>query len=73
MDDIAELTEEVLGSRLQQCIDQTEGVSQKPYSITASIGVVSRERTDELDVEQMIGKADTLMYSNKRKAEENRN
>ena len=61
VDDIAELTEEVLGSRLQQCIDQTEGVSQKPYSITASIGVVSRERTDELDVEQMIGKADTLM------------
>ena len=57
VDDIAELTEEVLGSRLQQCIDQTEGVSQKPYPITASIGVVSRERTDELDVEQMIGKA----------------
>ena len=44
----------------------------KPYPITASIGVVARERTDELDVEQMIGKADTLMYSNKRKAKENR-
>ena len=45
---------------------------QKPYPITASIGVVVEERKDELDVEQMIGKADTLMYSNKRKAEENR-
>ena len=62
-DDITELTEEDLGCRLQQCIDETEGVSQKPYL---------RERTDELDVEQMIGKADTLMYSNKRKAKENR-
>lgn len=71
-DDIAELTEEDLGSRLQQCIDETEGVSQKPYPITASIGVVARERTDELDVEQMIGKADTLMYSNKRKVKGNR-
>ena len=71
-DDITELTEEDLGCRLQQCIDETEGVSQKPYLITASIGVVARERTDELDVEQMIGKADTLMYSNKRKAKENR-
>ena len=71
-DDISELTEEILGSRLQSCIDQTEGVLQKPYPITASIGVVTRERTEELDVEQMIGRADTQMYCNKRKAKENR-
>lgn len=66
-DDVTELTEEILGQRLQEHIDRTEGVDQKPYRITASIGVVVRERSRDLNIEQMIGEADTLMYRNKKK------
>lgn len=67
VDDVTELTEEILGQRLQEYIDRTEGVDQKPYRITASIGVVVRERSRDLNIEQMIGEADTLMYRNKKK------
>ena len=66
-DDVTELTEEILGQRLQEYIDRTEGVDQKPYQITASIGVVIQERSRDLNIEQMIGEADTLMYRNKKK------
>ena len=67
MDDVTELTEEILGQRLQEYIDQTPEVSEKPYRITASIGVVVGERSRDLNIEQMIGEADTLMYRNKKK------
>lgn len=67
VDDVTELTEGILGQRLQEYIDRTEGVDQKPYRITASIGVVVRERSRDLNIEQMIGEADTLMYRNKKK------
>lgn len=66
-DDVTELTEEILGQQLQEHIDRTEGVDQKPYKVTASIGVVVRERSRDLNIEQMIGEADTLMYRNKKK------
>ena len=66
-DDVTELTEEILGQRLQEHIDQTPEVSEKPYRITASIGVVVGERSRDLNIEQMIGEADTLMYRNKKK------
>ena len=66
-DDVTELTEEILGQRLQEYIDRTEGVDRKPYQITASIGVVIQERSRDLNIEQMIGEADTLMYCNKKK------
>ena len=66
-DDVTELTEEILGQRLQEHIERTEGVDGKPYRITASIGVVVRERLQDLNIEQMIGEADTLMYRNKKK------
>ncbi|MBS4817023.1 MAG: GGDEF domain-containing protein [Clostridium sp.] len=66
-DDVTELTEEILEQRLQEHIDRTEGVDRKPYQITASIGVVIQERSRDLNIERMIGEADTLMYRNKKK------
>ncbi len=66
-DDVSEMTEEIMGQRLQMYIDRTEGVDEKPYAITAGIGIIVQEWSKDLDIEHMIGEADTLMYHNKRK------
>lgn len=66
LDDLSEIQEQEVWSALQEYIDQTEGVSEKPYPITASIGIYGREISEDLEIEQMIREADRLMYANKK-------
>lgn len=51
--------------QLNQCIQTGEGVGEKPYSITASVGVSCRQITGDMDTDAMILSADELMYEDK--------
>lgn len=56
---------EEICEKLSECIAQREGVQEKPYSITASIGMKCQQITPDLDIEQMLLVADRLMYDDK--------
>lgn len=57
--------EKKTSARLQECIRQMERVSEKPYPITVSIGIVCKEITKDIDIDSMLVEADRLMYIDK--------
>lgn len=55
----------IFSQNLKKVIAQTEGISQKPYEITASIGMISQQIIENLDTDGMLLSADRLMYHDK--------
>ncbi len=58
-------TAEGIAKELAVALDQTEGVREKPYPVTASIGLICEKITEGLDIENMLSTADKRMYTNK--------
>ena len=58
-------TAEGIAKELAVALDQTEGVREKPYPVTASIGLICEKITEGLDIENMLSAADKRMYTNK--------
>lgn len=56
---------ETISQDLNNTIQQTPGVSNKPYSITASVGLSNCQISANLDIESLIIAADQKMYLNK--------
>lgn len=64
--------QEAVTKRLQTRLSQMEGVLEKPYPITASVGVLERPVDEKLDLEEMIRVADKYMYKQKRQGRKER-
>ncbi|RKI43538.1 GGDEF domain-containing protein [bacterium D16-51] len=58
-------TAEGLSKELAVVLGQTEGIQEKPYSVSASIGLICEEITEDIDIESMLSIADKRMYSDK--------
>ncbi|MDO4168062.1 MAG: GGDEF domain-containing protein [Eubacteriales bacterium] len=52
-------------AKLLACINQMEGVKEKPYPITVSIGMVCEQITQGMGIDSMLVEADRLMYLDK--------
>lgn len=61
-----EIKPEEFTKYLQETIDNTAGVKDKPYPITASVGIYGEWISAELDLEKMINEADRRMYTIKK-------
>ncbi len=48
-------------------VKEVDGVEDKPYDISASIGVAHHVINDDLNVDELIREADHIMYDNKQK------
>ena len=53
---------------LKGCIAMTEGLSEKPYPVEASVGMICLPITHDMNLENMIAIADEAMYKMKRKS-----
>ena len=51
--------------KFQKYLDDVNAASGKPYKVRASIGAQSALITEDLSIENIIAKADKLMYSEK--------
>lgn len=56
---------ETISQDLSDSIQQTPGVSNKPYPIAASVGLSNCQLSADLDIESLIIAADKKMYLNK--------
>lgn len=56
---------ENISQNLSETIQQTPGVSNKPYSVAASVGLSECRLSANLDIESLIIAADKKMYLNK--------
>lgn len=65
-DDKAFYTEEKIQKELQNHLDVTDGMQEKEYSVTASVGMAVKEITKDFAIEDLIKTADRLMYQNKK-------
>lgn len=52
-------------ARMECLLKEAKGVSAKPYSVSASVGMISNEISENLDVDAMINRADDKMYIRK--------
>lgn len=53
---------------LEKCITITNGLSQKPYPVEASVGMICLPITRDMNLENMIAIADKAMYKMKKKS-----
>jgi diguanylate cyclase (GGDEF)-like protein len=58
----------VLGARLQGEIDALNASRRRPYRLSASVGAAIYEHGDSGSFEELISRADSLMYEQKRKS-----
>jgi diguanylate cyclase (GGDEF)-like protein len=58
----------VLGSRLQGEIDALNASRRRPYRLSASVGAAIYNHGESTSFEELISRADTLMYEQKRKS-----
>ncbi|HBI61881.1 MAG TPA: hypothetical protein DDY31_11835 [Lachnospiraceae bacterium] len=58
-------TVEGMSGELLDVLGRIKGVKEKPYPITASIGMICEQITSEMDIESMLTTADQLMYQDK--------
>jgi len=65
-DDKAFYTEEKIQKELQNHLDVTDGMQEKEYPVTASVGMAVKEITKDFAIEDLIKTADRLMYQNKK-------
>lgn len=60
-----EYQEKQFTRQLNRCIQAGEGVAEKPYPITASVGISCKQIIGDVDTDAMILSADELMYKDK--------
>ena len=58
-------TSKGMSEELLNVLGRIEGVKEKPYPITASIGMICQQITSDIDTESMLTTADQLMYHDK--------
>lgn len=58
-------TSNQFGAQMDVLIRESEGVADKPYPLTASVGMVSEVISCSLDIDAMINGADDKMYTHK--------
>ena len=56
---------EEFSQKLKECVSKISGVSSKPYTIAASIGMASQKIEKGMDIEVLFQQADHLMYDDK--------
>lgn len=56
---------EEISRKLLACIQEIEGVKEKPYPLTASMGMVWDKITEDMDTEGILLEADRRMYRDK--------
>lgn len=56
---------EAYNQKLKAAIAQTSGLNKKPYEVTASIGMISQQITEDINIDDMLLAADRLMYDDK--------
>lgn len=59
-------TPAVLTDRLQQCIDRHNDRANRDYTISMSIGIVSHDPETPCFIDELMSRADALMYEQKR-------
>lgn len=64
-DACSEYQDKELSEKINQMIQVSERVSQKPYPITASVGISCCLISEEMDIEALIMSADKKMYQDK--------
>lgn len=57
-----EISADVFYQQMMNQISTVEGISEKPYTIDASIGATCRKIITPINVESMIAAADDIMY-----------
>lgn len=65
-------TSEGFCKELESLIREKEGIIDKPYPISASVGMVSQIITDNLNLDDMINAADNMMYKQKMESKRGR-
>ena len=56
---------EDFSTQMEDLLKATEDVADKPYPVSASVGMISKEISESLDVDAMINGADDKMYQRK--------
>ena len=56
---------EQFGERMEAHIRELEGAADKPYSISASVGMIIEQIDKDMDLDAVINRADDLMYEQK--------
>lgn len=56
---------EELSEKMAKCISEISGVKSKPYTIAASVGMISKRIEKDMDVDSLFQQADQLMYADK--------
>ena len=51
--------------QLEEYLQNAEGVAEKPYPLSASVGMIFEEISDNLDLDAVINRADDKMYEHK--------
>lgn len=52
--------------QMESILKAAEGIEDKPYTVSASVGMIAEEISESLDLDDMINKADGEMYNQKR-------
>lgn len=52
-------------ARMENLLEKAEGVSTKEYPVSASVGLIVEEISQDLDLEDMMNRADDKMYEHK--------
>lgn len=58
-------TAEEFQSRLEECIQNAKGVAEKPYPVSASVGMIFETISENMDLDAVINRADDKMYERK--------
>jgi diguanylate cyclase (GGDEF)-like protein/PAS domain S-box-containing protein len=64
--DAAKDETDTIRTRVQQHLDAWNARPGRSYTLSFSIGIVSASSAEGLDIETLLGRADTLMYEHKR-------
>ena len=50
---------------MEQYLQEVEGLTEKPYSVSASVGMIAERISEDLDLDIVIKQADDKMYAQK--------
>ena len=64
---------EQFGERMEAHIREMEGAADKPYPISASVGMIIEKVGMDMDLDAVINRADDLMYEQKTARKKRRN
>lgn len=64
-DKVQDYTSAMFRGQLEELIGKAEGVAEKSYPVSASVGMITEIISDSLDLDAMINQADDKMYQQK--------